>query len=111
MYHDTILNEQVELVYAYIVLQDGGTKPNFTIAAVGRPYRPQQMVMHMGVKGTAYWTGGPEVESAQSPTLVNWEGHTNTSRKLKVGDELYVVAQTAANACQFNGVATFFLKG
>lgn len=96
-----------------VVVEPDGTTPGSIIMANGSDFynQTESFVLAHGLEGTAWNDTAPELESAQGPTVVNSEGTSKTSRRLKPGDKVRMGWASSTVLGSLNSATVqFFIK-
>ena len=90
--------------WAMVMVRDGQAASAFTLTNNGNFYEPEQDVVAFGTGTTA------DADAGTGPTVVYWEGTSKTSRKLRDGDNMVLIARVNANTGTIYGVVQLFCK-
>ena len=94
-----------EMVWAIVLVEDGNAVGALSRVDGADFYTPEQNLL---VFETASF---PDSDAGNGPNSIHWTGTTKTMRKLKVGDQVRVIALgLAANQGEFFGAVQFFYK-
>ncbi len=92
VFHLSVITNRQACMWTICVVREGEDVPVVTFI---EPFvQPQEDCMAFGIQSTA-WTAPSEAEfSPTGPTMVNFEGTSNSQRRLQPGDRLIFTALT-----------------